>query len=55
MKTNAAQSLPQSPRHIPYPNGVTRQEAIEKLLNRLLIFASCMGFVGIILFLVALS
>ncbi len=41
--------------YIPYPNGATRQEILDKCLNRLLIVVSCLGFAGIILFLVAMS
>lgn len=55
MKTTTAHISRRSGATVPYPNGATRQENMEKLLNRLLIFASCLGFVGIILFLVALS
>ena len=41
--------------YVPYPNGATRQEVLDKCLNRLLILVSCLGFAGIILFLVAMS
>lgn len=41
--------------YVPYPNGATRQQVLDKCLNRLLILASCLGFAAIILFLVAMS
>lgn len=55
MKNLSAHPRSKSRGYVPYPNGATRQEILDKCLNRLLILFSCLGFAGIILFLVAMS
>ena len=39
----------------PYPNAATRREVIHKILDHLLIVASCAGVSAVILFLVTLA
>ncbi len=39
----------------PYPNAATRREVLHKILDNLLILASCAGVAVIILFLTALA
>ncbi|MBQ6831070.1 MAG: hypothetical protein IJO28_00395 [Oscillospiraceae bacterium] len=39
----------------PYPNAATRRELLHKLLDHLLIIASCAGVAAVILLLVALA
>lgn len=55
MKSVSTYTRSKNREYIPYPNCATRREIVDKLLNRLLIFVMCLGFAGIILFLVAMS
>ncbi len=39
----------------PYPNAATKREVIHKVVDHLLVIASCAGIAAIVMFLVALA
>ena len=39
---------------VPLPNAATRRQALQKVLDRMLIAASCAGLVAILMFLVCI-
>lgn len=53
MKTAAVNKLDYP--FAPYPNAATRREIIHKILDHLLIVASCAGIAAVILLLVTLA
>ena len=53
MKTAAINKLDYP--FVPYPNAATRREVIHKILDHLLIIASCAGVSAVILLLVTLA
>ena len=40
---------------VPYPNAATRRQVLEKMLDRLLLIASCIGLATMLLFLLSLA
>lgn len=37
--------------YVPYPNAATRRQVLDKMIDRLLIAASCIGIVAVVMFL----
>lgn len=54
MKTTAQISW-QNRGIVPYPNAATRRQVLEKMLDRLLLIASCIGLATMLLFLLSLA
>lgn len=40
--------------YVPYPNAATRRQVLDKMIDRLLIAASCIGIVAVVMFLLTM-
>jgi hypothetical protein len=55
MKSATMHTHAPSHTNIPYPNAATRRQVLEKMLDRLLLIASCIGLATMLLFLLSLA